>query len=124
MAWPFKPTERQPLFDTDDTGKFVAGILLQGSKLLGQRVFGATDWYTLSQVVAAIEKVTGKKAKYQEISHEVFKSFLPTQMATEMSETFLFMRDYAYYGPGAEQGLIDSLKVCACTKYDLSGQQG
>ena len=100
-----------PLFDTDDTGKFVAGILLQPSKLLGQRVFGATDWYTPKQIVSTLEKVSGKKANYQTLSDEVFKSFLPPVMAEELSETLNFISDYAYFGPGAEQGLTKSLQV-------------
>ena len=100
-----------PLFDTDDTGKFVAGILLQHPNLLGQRIFGATDWYTPQQIVSTIEKVSGKKANYQALPNEVFKSYLPPQIAEELAETFLFMKDCHYYGPGAEKGLTDSLKV-------------
>ena len=100
-----------PLFDTDDTGKFVAGIMLQASKPLGHRVFGATDWYTPDEIVSTVTKVSGKTTKYQAVSDETFKSFLPPQIAEEMAETFIFIRDYAYYGPGAEQGLTDSLKV-------------
>ena len=99
------------LFDTDDTGKFVAGILLQPSKLLGQRIFGATDWYTPKQIISTLEKVSGKKATYQALSDEVFKSFLPPVIAEELTETLIFTRDYAYYGPGAEQGLTKSLQV-------------
>ena len=105
-----------PCFDTDDTGKFVAGILLQPSKLLGQRIFGATDWYTPQQIVSTFEKVSGKKATYQALPDEVFKSFLPPVMAEELVETLIFMRDYAYYGPGAEQGLKESLQVAPSTQ--------
>ena len=100
-----------PLFDTDDTGKFVAGILLQPSKLRGQRIFGATDWYTPQQVISAVEKFSGKKARYQALPDEVFKSFLPPVIAEELVETLIFMRDYSYYGPEAEQGLTKSLQV-------------
>lgn len=100
-----------PLFDADDTGKFVSGILLQSSKLLGQRVFGATDWYTPDQVVSTIEKVSGKKATYQALPDEVFKGFLPPLMAEELTETLIFMREYAYYGPEAEEGVKQSLQV-------------
>lgn len=112
LAWNLSPRDKMPLFDTDDTGKFVAGILLQPSGRLGQRVFGATDWYTVEQIVSTIEKVSGKKVKYQELSDEVFKSFLPAEIAEEMTQTLMFMKDYAYYGPGAEEALVESLKVC------------
>ena len=104
-----------PLFDVDDTGKFVCGILLQQSKLLGERVFGATDWYTPQQVIETIEKVSGKKAAYQALSNEVFKSILPPVLAEELTETLIFIKDYAYFGPGAEQGLTESLQVTSST---------
>lgn len=100
-----------PLFDAADTGKFVAAIMLQASDLLGHHVFGATDWYTPNEVVSTVAKVSGKITKYQAVSDETFKSFLPLQIAEEMTETFVFMRDYAYYDPGAEQVLTSSLKV-------------
>ncbi|CAF9908889.1 MAG: hypothetical protein HETSPECPRED_008760 [Heterodermia speciosa] len=111
LAWNLEPGVKMPLFDADDTGKFVSGILLQSSKLLGQRVFGATDWYTPDQVVSTIEKVSGKKATYQALPDEVFKGFLPPLMAEELTETLIFMREYAYYGPEAEEGVKQSLQI-------------
>ena len=115
LAWNLSLRDRMPLFDTDDTGKFVAGILLQPSRQLGERIFGATDWYTVEQIVSTIEKVSGKKVKYQELPDEVFKSFLPAEIAEEMTQTLMFMREYAYYGPGADEALEESLKVYICS---------
>lgn len=116
LAWNLSARDKMPLFDTDDTGKFVAGILLQPSGRLGQRVFGATDWYSVEQIVSTIEKVSGKKVKYQEVPDEMFKSFLPAEIAEETTQTLIFMREYAYYGPGAEEALVESLKVCPVLK--------
>ena len=101
-----------PLFEASkDTGKFVAGILAHISKPSGERIFGATGWYTCTDMVSTIEKVSGEKVSYSAVPDEVFQSSLPPNIARELTETFMFMRDYAYFGPKAEEGLTQSLKV-------------
>ena len=112
MANNLKPDTKIPLFEEDkDTGKFVAGILANIPKPSGRRVFGATDWYTPTDMVSTIEKVSGKKTTFTSLPDEVFESFLPPSIAKELQETFAFIREHAYYGPGAEEGLSESLKV-------------
>lgn len=94
-----------------DTGNFVAGILAHIQKPSGRRIFGASDWYTPTEMVSAIEKVSGKKTTFSSLPDEVFESFLPPAIAKEMAETFRFIDKYAYFGPGAKEGLAESLKV-------------
>ena len=94
-----------------DTGKFVAGILAHIQKPSGRRVFGATDWYTPTDIVHTLEKVSGKKTSFSTLPDEVFESFLPPAIAKELAETFRFVNEHAYYGPGAKEGLAESLKV-------------
>lgn len=106
------PDTKIPLFEAEsDTGKFVAGILAHIAKPSGQRIFGATGWYTPTDMVSTIEKVSGKKTTFSTLPDEVFESFLPPAIAKELAETFKFIKEYAYYGPGAEAGLAESLKV-------------
>lgn len=93
-----------------DTGKFVAGILAHIQKPSGRRVFGATDWYTPTDMVSTIEKVSGKKTSFSTLPDEVFEGFLPPAIAKELVDTFRFINEHAYYGPGAK-GLAESLKV-------------
>ena len=101
-----------PLYEVNaDTGKFVAGILAQSEKPSGKRVFGATGWYTPQEIVGTIEKVSGKKVTFSSLPDQVFEGVLPPTMAKELTETFAFIREFAYYGPGAEEGLAESLKV-------------
>ena len=107
-----KPDTKIPLFEEEeDTGKFVAGILAHVGQPSGQRIFGATDWYTMTDAAATIEKISGKKTTFTSLPDEVFKGFLPPQLATELVETFSFIHEYAYFGAGAEEGLTESLKV-------------
>lgn len=106
------PDTKIPLFDAaGDTGKFVAAILLNPSELLNKDVYAATGWYTPTDIVNAIEKFSGKKTTFNELPDETFRSYLPEAIGQEMMETFMLVRDYAYYGPGGDKILAESLKV-------------
>lgn len=117
MVWNLNPDTKMPLFDAaDDTGKFVAGILLHQSDLLGKDIYGATDWYTPTDITNTIQEVSGKKTTYQQLSDEKFQSVLPEAVAKELTETMMLIREYAYYGPGGDKILAESLKVSAAHK--------
>ncbi|KAL8802531.1 MAG: hypothetical protein Q9182_003771 [Xanthomendoza sp. 2 TL-2023] len=106
------PDTKMPLFDAaGDTGKFVAGILLNPSESLNKDIYAATGWYTPTDVVNAIEDFSGKKTTFNEVPDETFKQFLPEAIGEEMMETFMLVKDYAYYGPGGDKILEESLKV-------------
>ncbi|KAL8688894.1 MAG: hypothetical protein Q9224_004772 [Gallowayella concinna] len=106
------PDSKMPLFDAaGDTGKFAAGILLNQSETLNKDIYAATGWYTPTDVVNAIEEFSGKKTTFNEVPDETFRKFLPDAIAEEMMETFMLVRDYAYYGPGGDKILEESLKV-------------
>ncbi|KAL8915322.1 MAG: hypothetical protein Q9171_000192 [Xanthocarpia ochracea] len=108
------PDTKIPLFDAaNDTGKFAAGILLNPSELLNKEVYAATGWYTPTDIVNAIEKFSGKKTTYHQVPDETFKTFFPEAIGEEMMETFMLVRDYAYYGPGGDKGVAESLKYVA-----------
>ncbi|KAL8714715.1 MAG: hypothetical protein Q9225_006515 [Loekoesia sp. 1 TL-2023] len=111
LAWNLNPDSKMPLFDAaGDTGKFVAGILLNQPELLGKDIYGATGWYTPTDVVNTIQEVSGTKTTYQQVPDKVFQSFFPEAMGEEMMETFALIREYAYYGPGGDKILEMSLK--------------
>ncbi|KAL8951058.1 MAG: hypothetical protein Q9222_002951 [Ikaeria aurantiellina] len=105
------PDTKIPLFAAaEDTGKFVAGILLNHPTLLGKDIYAATGWYTPTDIVKAIEKVSGRKTTFNELPDKTFQSFLPEAIGEELMETFMLVRDYAYYGPGGDKILEESLK--------------
>ncbi|KAI4240357.1 MAG: hypothetical protein L6R40_005183 [Gallowayella cf. fulva] len=108
------PDTKMPLFDAaGDTGKFAAGILLNPSETLNKDIYGATGWYTPTDIVNAIEEFSGKKTTFNEVPDETFRKFLPEAIAEEMMETFMLVKDYAYYGPGGDKILEESLKYAA-----------
>ena len=106
-----------PLFDAeDDTGKFVKGIFLNRDKLLGQRVLGATAYYTPTQIVDEIKEVypkTAASAAYNELPADVYKGILggfglPESFQTEMLENHQLFGVSGYFGG---EGLDASLSI-------------
>jgi hypothetical protein len=80
LSLPIPTSTPIPLLDTaDDTGKFVKGILLNREKALGKRIYGATDYYTIDEILRQFKETfpeAGKNAKAVELPHEVFKGIL------------------------------------------------
>lgn len=107
MGLPIPTSSPVPLLDTaDDTGKFVKGILLNREKALGKRIYGATDYYTVEEIVKEFKEVfpeAGKTAKAVELPHEVFKGALakggmPEESQEELLENMRLMHEFGYYG--------------------------
>ncbi|KAH6669409.1 putative NmrA-like family domain-containing protein 1 [Halenospora varia] len=117
LGLPVPTTTKVPLLATvDDTGKFVKGILLNREKTLGKRIYGATDYYTLAQLVEQFKETfpeAGKTAKAVELPHEVFKNILmgtgmPEKGAEELLQNMRLLNEFGYYG-GAD--LKESLSI-------------
>jgi uncharacterized protein YbjT (DUF2867 family) len=79
-------------------GKFVKAIIKNRSSVLGARILGAQGYYTPTEILDQITKVTGKKTQYMQIDEKTYKSFLPEFMAEEMLENHLFIEEPGYYG--------------------------
>jgi len=107
LGLPIPGTTPVPLLNTaGDTGKFVKGILLNREKTLGKRIYGATDYYTLNQMVEQFKELypeAGKTAKTVELPHQVFKdilgkSGLPEEAGEELLQNMRLMNEFGYYG--------------------------
>ncbi|KAI1818212.1 NmrA-like family protein [Poronia punctata] len=104
-----------PLYDTDDTGKYVKAIVQNKEALLGKRLLGSTEILTAQGVVDAFKKVfpeAGKTASYYQTSKDDFYAFMkgtgmPDFAVDEMYENLLLLQDYGYYG---NESLEESLK--------------
>ena len=101
---PFHPTEtRFPLIDVvADTGKYIAGILEAGKSANGAQINAVSQWLSPQEITDILTKASGTKVNFAQVPPEVFKTFLPGAMAEELTENMLLIRDYSYYGLGAE----------------------
>jgi hypothetical protein len=107
LGLPIPTSSPVPLLDTaDDTGKFVKGMLLNREKVLGKRIYGATDYYTLDEIVKEFRELypeAGKNAKAVQLPHEVFKgalaqSGMPEENQEELLQNMRLMNEFGYYG--------------------------
>lgn len=96
-----------PLFDAEqDTGKFVKAMFLQHEKVLGKRIYGATAYYTPTEIVDQFKELfpnTGKKATFSRLPNDVFKSIMgsmgmPEPIQEEMLQNMRLLSEYGYYG--------------------------
>ena len=123
LALPIPASTPIPLLDTaDDTGKFVKGILNNREKTLGKRIYGATDYYTIEEIVKEFKEQfpeAGKTAKSAELPHDVFKGIImktgaPAESAEELLQNMRLMNEFGYYF-GASLGESHSVsEVCLC----------
>jgi len=90
LSLPIPTSSLIPLLDTaDDTGKFVKGILLNREKSLSKRILGATDYYSIDDIIKKFKETfpqAGKNAKAIELPHEVFKGNLAKAGTPEESQ--------------------------------------
>lgn len=107
IALPIPPTTRLALIDiARDTGKFVKGILLRRDELLGKRIYGATEYLTVEEIVKTFEEVKpvdGKGAKAVQIPGEAYKNILaskgmPPFIQEELLENWTLNDVVGYYG--------------------------
>jgi len=110
FALPIPTSAPIPLLNTaDDVGKFVKGILLNREKVLGKRIYGATDYYTIDEIVKEFREQfpeAGKTAKAVELSHQVYKDGLgskgmPAETQEELLQNMRLLSEFGYYGGGS-----------------------
>lgn len=122
---PFHYTDSKiPLLDiAADGGKFIATALLKAEteKPNGEVIWAAAGFYTPKEIVETMGEVTGKVVNYGEISAEGFHGFLPPSVANEVTENMVLIRDYLYYGPGAEEGVKDAVVEIETAGYEVTG---
>ncbi|KAI6782654.1 NmrA-like family domain-containing protein-like protein [Emericellopsis cladophorae] len=87
-----------PTFDAQrDTGKYVKAAIKAFNGESGRKFYGASEYISHQQLVDDWSEVMGKKAVFKQIPAELFQSFLPPQIAKEMTENMLLLGDVGYY---------------------------
>lgn len=82
-----------------DAGKFVGAILANPDRYEGKVISGAANLYTMNEVAQNISEVSGKTVKYNQVTEEVFRGFLPPQAADDLVGMFKHINDNGYFGP-------------------------
>ena len=102
QPWNVEKTQVPLLEAAKDTGFFVAGILLKDDPgaVNGLRVQACSEWLTPKQIFETLSRVANIDVRVQEVHEDTFKSFLPPQVADEMTQNMVLVRDYSYFGLG------------------------
>ncbi|KAG4035110.1 hypothetical protein MFRU_002g04570 [Monilinia fructicola] len=107
LAFPIPASAPVPLLATvEDTGKFVKGILLNREKVLGKRIYGATKYYTLTEILNDFKEqfpVAGEGAENVELPHDVYKGILGSfglnsDAQEELLQNMRLLNEFGYYG--------------------------
>ena len=107
---------RVPLIDANDTGAWVAGIMLQPlDKVNGVKLLGTASWMSPKQVLEDLSEVLGETVSFREITADDWHASLPTALPqaakAALTDNMVWMRDYGYFGPGAEDEQKESDKI-------------
>lgn len=117
LALPLPETAPIPLFDPEDTGKWIKAIVSQKPEdVVNKQVYAASSYVTPKEIVTAFQKQyreAGNKASFVSVPHAQFQETLqrtgmPAFAAEELLENLRLMDEGGYYG-GA--GLEDSHKL-------------
>jgi hypothetical protein len=111
-SMPFKPTTKIPIIDiASDTGLFVSAVLLNLEQTLNKRILGSSGYYEAGQIVRDFEQASGKKAIFNQITYEQFRSFLPAPVADELTGNFQLIEDPGYYAGEPASAVDDSINL-------------
>ncbi|KFY98338.1 hypothetical protein V500_01735 [Pseudogymnoascus sp. VKM F-4518 (FW-2643)] len=110
LTYPVSKEAKFPLFDPEDTGKFVNPALKNPSAWYGKQILAATDYYTPDRITSEFEEVTGKKINYIQVTPDQFKGFLPPSVAEEFLENHLFIENPGYYNGASLKESLDALE--------------
>lgn len=113
LPWDAESTQVPLLDAAKDTGVYVGGILgyPEPSKLDGKSIQAVSEWSTPAKIVADMTEVIGREIKFNPISAEFMMKMVPGPAAEELTENMVLIRDFSYYGPGAEKEQAESDKV-------------
>jgi hypothetical protein len=78
-------------------GTFVAAILLQLTETLNKRIVASGGYWTLDEAVATFTEVTGKNTLYNQLTWDLWSSFLPPKAKEEMVGNWQLNENLGYF---------------------------
>ncbi|KAM3510866.1 hypothetical protein MY11210_005469 [Beauveria gryllotalpidicola] len=99
LVYPFDGnTTKLPLCDAaNDLGLFVKAALKHEDTVTGARILASCGYYTPEQIVETFSNVTGKKARFVQVTPEELLGPQPGTLAIELVENLLFIENPGYF---------------------------
>lgn len=117
LPWDAEKTQVAMFDAAQDTGTFVGGILSYPdiAELDGQWIQAVSEWMTPAKIAADMSEVIGQEVKFNPVTEEDWlkqaSGAMPQRLAEELAENMVLIRDFSYYGKGAEKKQAESNKV-------------
>ncbi|KAI1616787.1 NmrA-like family-domain-containing protein [Exophiala viscosa] len=111
LSQPWNPTQTWiPMLDIQrDTGVYTAGLFEAGSKANGVSVQAVSEWLHPKDLTDQLSEITGKKVTFVEKPGSVESAAkLGDRIGEELEQNMLLIRDFSYYGKGAEKKQAES----------------
>ena len=117
LAWSKPWDERKTrvlLIDARDIGTWVAGIMLQSPEdVNGVKILGTAEWTSPRHILDELSAVLGEKVTFEEITAGEWYNSLPAKLPQSakmaLTDNMIWIRDYGYFGLGAEEVQKESL---------------
>lgn len=113
LSLPWNPQSTWvPMLDIQrDTGLFTMGLFEAGKAADGVYVQGVSEWMHPQDFVDALSKIKGKDIKFAEQPASVESiAKIGNKVAEEIQENMILIRDWSYFGKGAEKKQTESDK--------------
>lgn len=86
-----------------DSGKYVMGLFQGGAAANGVHVAAVSTWTSPAELLKAVSEASGTQVTFQMVPQKEIAASLPSNIASELTETMLLVGNYQYYGPGTEK---------------------
>ena len=85
-----------------DLGKWVAGLFAAGQSADGVEVQGVSQWVHPKEITDLVGKLSGKEVKFVQTPMTVESAAKMPRIPEELMQNMMLLRDYSYFGKGAE----------------------
>lgn len=100
-----KPDVKIPCLDVaNDFGQFFCAVLKSPEKYEKVPLYAASGVYSFEDFTKDIHDSTGRRVDYMYIDADKFKTFLPSSIATDITEMFEFYNDFRF-GPETDHNV-------------------
>jgi len=90
-----KPSLKTMLIDAEtSTGEVTIHVLRNREKYLGMRINIGSEFISLEQIAETYSKVTGRPARYVQLSDEDFLKYNPSPFAIHIINAFKFFEEF------------------------------
>ena len=98
FALPIERTAKIAMYDVNDTGKVIVGVLSDPARWIGRIVSSTSEELSGEDIAREFAAVTENRTVFRSIQEAEYKQMVPEAMFVEMRDMFLWFQDYGLFG--------------------------